>query len=190
MGKFKKSIQELELENRIPIDAYFNKYVVGKKKGVRELSDAQTTSICPFHDENDPSMHYWVSRKMIHCFGCGVTANIVSLHQLVQRRFYGNIMDRPTAMNDLIRLYGLQTVIKDAVAVEEAEMSVFDKCRAELTDRMNRVSTPDTFTISRYRTLNNNIMNMPVKPEVKIREFENIDLLACLEVGDLVEHNA
>lgn len=188
MGKFKKSVQETELENRIPIDMYFNKYVVGKKKGVRELSDIQTTSICPFHDENDPSMHYWVSRKMIHCFGCGVTANIVGLHQLVQRRFYGNIMDRPTAINDLIRLYGLQTIIKDAVAVEEAEMSVFDKMRAEITKGMDRIPTPDTFNIVKYRVLNNKIIDMSVKPEIKLREFENIDLLACLAVNGLVEY--
>lgn len=184
----KKSKIELEIEQRITIEDYFNRYVLGLNKNFRKISASQPTCICPFHSERDPSFHYWASRKMVHCFGCGYSANIVKLHQSIQQVYHGRRLSKTEAMNDLIRLYGLQGIIKEQTEIEEP-VSVFDQMRNLLVDTMNPAVSADHFDIVKFRQTNNRIKRLPVDTSVKLREFANLDLLAGLYISQVIGEN-
>ena len=185
-----KSVQEIELENRVMIDDYFNKYIVGLKKGLKPINDLNNTSICPFHTENDPSWHYWVQKKRYHCFGCGATGNIVRLHQQVQAFYHHNIIDTETAINELIAMYGLKTIIKEVEAKAEAEvpLSAFDKARKQLLDGLQMQIPADTITISKFRALNTRVKNMDIPQQQKFEEYRNLDMMAGLIIAQEVEN--
>lgn len=62
-------ISEILAENDI-ID-YVSQYVHLKKSG-RDYS-----GLCPFHKEKSPSFHVSGEKQLFHCFGCGVSGNLI-----------------------------------------------------------------------------------------------------------------
>jgi hypothetical protein len=174
-----KSIQEVELENRVLIEDYYNKYVFPLKNGLLPLSDLNMKSICPFHSENDPSFHYWKSRKRFHCFGCGVSGNVVRLHVLTQKMYHGRNISHEEAINELIGLYNLQEVIK-SVEVDGSQKTAFELARESLFDTSQYMIAADTFTISKFRKMNDTIIESDAPLYVKLKEFEELDMLAGL----------
>lgn len=178
-----KSMQELELENRITIPMYFNKYILPHNKGFHTIDEANNTSICPFHQETDPSWHYWVKHKVFHCFGCGVSGNIIRLHQLTRRAYYGEYLSYEDSINQLIAIYGLQDVIKqiEATIAEVAPpKTAFEKAREQIMTGMDYRTSPDKITLSTYRTRNQQIITSQSSLETKLTEFSTLDMLAGL----------
>lgn len=182
-----KSPQEIELENRVLIEDYFNKYVVGLKRGLLPLSEGNTKSICPFHNENDPSFHYWKSRKRFHCFGCGVSGNIVRLHVLTQKAYHNRVVSYGDAINELIGLFNLSDVINE-VTIAEHQQTPFEKARQVLFDNSQYLIAADTFTISKFRKSNNAIIEADLPLHIKLRQFEELDILAGLISSQTVEN--
>lgn len=174
-----KSVQEIELENRVLIEDYYNKYVFPMKNGLLPLSDLNMKSICPFHKENDPSFHYWKSRKRFHCFGCGVSGNVVRLHVLTQKVFYNRTITHDEAINELIGIYNLADVIKE-VEVTGEQKTPFELARESLFDTSQYMISSDTFTISKFRKANNSIIESDLPLHVKLKEYEELDMLAGL----------
>ncbi len=62
-------INEILSENDI-VD-YVSQYVRLKKSG-RDYS-----GLCPFHKEKSPSFHVSGEKQLFHCFGCGVSGNLI-----------------------------------------------------------------------------------------------------------------
>jgi len=185
MAKRELSKEEKEVIERITIPDYFNKYVRQKKKGLSVISIESPTSICPFHDENDPSFHYWHKHKMYHCFGCGASGDVISLHQKTQAIYNSKYLDRKSALAELVALYQLQDIIKLGPDIEKPK-SVFEKAREKLDNNINYIVPKNTLTLVKYRTMNDRIIKSNLTLSQKITEFEELDMMACLVTGDFV----
>jgi len=64
-------IRDLILE-RIDIVDYISQYVELKRNGI------SYKGLCPFHTEKTPSFMVTPSKKLFHCFGCGVAGNVIT----------------------------------------------------------------------------------------------------------------
>ena len=63
-------IEEIRSKNDI-VDVIGN-YVQLKKKG------GYFFGVCPFHSEKSPSFSVTPSKQIYHCFGCGVSGNVIT----------------------------------------------------------------------------------------------------------------
>ncbi|QEH62048.1 DNA primase [Spiroplasma chinense] len=63
------------LINKVDIVDVVSKYIDVQKKGRNYLS------ICPFHDDSDPSMHISPDKKIFKCFVCGTGGNVITFVQ-------------------------------------------------------------------------------------------------------------
>lgn len=61
-----------ELLNRTDIVEFIDSYVPLKKRGTSH------TACCPFHTEKTPSFNVISKKQFYHCFGCGVSGNVIS----------------------------------------------------------------------------------------------------------------
>lgn len=119
------------------IPEYFNRFIIPNKR-LREpnrrftnLQKANSSAICPFHVDSDPSLHFWSRTKTFKCFGCGASGDVIRMHQLWVKSFQSRDIDREQAMVELAALFG--------VTLEETEtgsvlpvMSPAEKARALL----------------------------------------------------------
>lgn len=69
-----------ELLNRVDIVEFIDSHVPLKKQG------SSFVACCPFHSEKTPSFNVIAKKQFYHCFGCGVSGNVISfgmayLHQ-------------------------------------------------------------------------------------------------------------
>lgn len=94
------------------IEQYYNEYIVPlDTKRFRAFNNG-STSICPLHDDTDPSFGVINDRhkkgvKIFHCFGCGRTGSVIDLHRSIQMIYHNNDLDQKEAMIDLCRLYNI-----------------------------------------------------------------------------------
>lgn len=180
-----KYVQESELELRVPIETYFNKYIVGRKKGVRPLSTSVTSSICPFHNEEDPSFHYWSSKNRFKCFGCGVSGNIVKMHQLTRKTFDKVELTSIEAMNELIGLFDLKGILPYIDAITKPK-SAFDRARDSFSEIMDHTLQTDSVNLITFKVTNQQIINSGIDQEQKIKQFAQLDMLAGLTLSNLL----
>jgi DNA primase len=61
-----------ELVNRVDIVELIDSYVPLKKQG------SSFVACCPFHHEKTPSFNVNAKKQFYHCFGCGVSGNVIS----------------------------------------------------------------------------------------------------------------
>jgi DNA primase len=61
-----------EIKERVSITEVVSDTVVLKRQG------ASLTGLCPFHSERSPSFHVREDDGYYHCFGCGVSGNVIS----------------------------------------------------------------------------------------------------------------
>ncbi|MDF1646789.1 MAG: DNA primase [Legionellaceae bacterium] len=61
-----------ELLAKTDIVNFIDSYVPLKKQGTSH------SACCPFHDEKTPSFNVIAKKQFYHCFGCGVSGNIIS----------------------------------------------------------------------------------------------------------------
>lgn len=61
-----------ELLNRTDIVEFVDSYVPLKKRGTSHIA------CCPFHTEKNPSFNVIAKKQFYHCFGCGVSGNVIS----------------------------------------------------------------------------------------------------------------
>ena len=65
----------------ISIPVYFNDHLYGTKEGLTKLVESSgSASVCPFHDDVNPSFRYWQAKKFFNCFGCGVSGDVCDCH--------------------------------------------------------------------------------------------------------------
>lgn len=162
--------------NRVSLADYFNKYVVGLKTGVTAVTDGTSATLCPFHDEHDPSFHIYNYKGITRykCFGCGVSGTVVDLFILTQR-MYHNIIYKTydEGAIALLHLYGID-VASENVVVE----SPFDIAMKKVQSYGVLDIKPD-FNFARFRTINNTIKNGNyTSNQSRARAYEEIDRMA------------
>ncbi|AGR41409.1 DNA primase [Spiroplasma taiwanense] len=70
------SQQQIDLVlNKANIVDVISKYLDLQKKGRNYLS------VCPFHDDSDPSLHVSLDKKIFKCFVCGTGGNVITFIQ-------------------------------------------------------------------------------------------------------------
>lgn len=171
--------------SKVSIIMYYNDNIVPLKNKLRpdvrfrHLSESRVTGICPFHGDSDPSFHYWVKKNIGHCFGCGWGGDVIKMHQSIRRLYYGEILDRKQATESLAKMYNIE--IPEEVYLEEE--SVFQQARRSLQVEDNYTIPKGLLTYAEFRQLNKRVnrMNMPI--DNKIKEFDNLDMMACLVVS-------
>lgn len=183
MAKVTKA--ELIITEKIGIIQYYNDNIVHLKNKLRPdvsfraLSESRVTGICPFHGDSDPSFHYWVKKKIGHCFGCGWGGDVIKMHQSIRRLYYGENLDRKQATESLAKIYGI--VIPESVYLEE--QSVFQQARQSLDVKENYDVPKGLLTYAEYRSLNSRVIKMNAPLNLKVREYDNLDMMAGLVVS-------
>lgn len=122
---------------QISLEDYYEKFI--KTLDKRFEAHSYLTSklvLCFFKDHQDinPSMGYIHSRsnskiKMCHCFGCGRTADVVRLHQILSSQYFNKELDEKQACTDLANIFGLD--LSDKVDLMKDE-SFEDKFNAKM----------------------------------------------------------
>ena len=65
----KTNVLEQYIIDTISVPEYFNKHVIGLKPGLTPLNDLNgSASLCPFHDDVNPSFRYWKVKKFFMCY--------------------------------------------------------------------------------------------------------------------------
>jgi len=65
MAKYSNSSKVEEVKSRLSIVELIQNYITLKKSGKNYLG------LCPFHDDNNPSMFVNDEKGLFHCFSCG-----------------------------------------------------------------------------------------------------------------------
>jgi DNA primase len=99
-------------------------YVKLKKSGAQNFS-----GLCPFHQEKTPSFSVHATRQFFHCFGCGVSGDVLTFVQKVE-----NI-----SLPEAIRLIAQKLDIKLPKMQYSSEYEAKDaRLRAQLTEMHER----------------------------------------------------
>lgn len=177
------------LQDKIPIDGYFNKYIQPLKQGLTKINEGNPRSCCPFHDETDPSFGWWQEKKRFHCFGCGISGDIIRLHQLKSYRYEHRKLDKSEAINELISMYHLWDIPDVNEKLDEAKKS--NKIAA-VKEKMKNVYeagfSNDALTLPRFEKMQRDIMKIP-DIDRRINALEELDLMTCLVVARVVDNN-
>lgn len=97
----------------LKISDYYNQLIVaeigGRFRGT-ELTD-KNTAICPLHEDHDPSMgvlNPGTDKERFHCFGCGRSGNIISLHKRVMKLWKKIDLSDEETKADLEKRFGVK----------------------------------------------------------------------------------
>jgi len=169
------SKNETILVNGISVLDYYNKYISTIHSKFSIMSDSRVTSLCPFHNDTDPSFHYWKKKNIFHCFGCGVGGNVVRLHQLVRQKFHGEKLDKAQSIESLARLWGIK-IEED----KQGELTVFQTARQTLSDREVYIIPKDKLSLNTFRQLNKKVITSSISLDSKVYNFAELDARAAL----------
>lgn len=174
----KLSKNELKLQDSISILEYYNRFAVPLENKFYALSEGRKAGLCPFHDETDASFHFWEENKMYHCFGCGRSGNIVKMHQEFEWIHHKRGIDKTQAMNELAQLFGVTLEAEDFS--DDDGLTVFQKAKKSLSDKTLYVIDKDTFSLAKFRQLNNMLRNLNVPIEHKVENYAELDRQASI----------
>lgn len=175
------SENEQKLVDNITISQYYNDYIhpMDTQK-YRKMVGEKPTSLCPFHDDTDPSFHDWRAKKLYRCFGCGAVGTVIKMHQQVRRQYYKEILSNEEAMKSLARLYNIELVIDEKTGEIKQESSI-EIAKRKLLNREYKVVNPkdlSIMTISGFRHSNNQVKNMKgLSDEKKIGGYHSLDIM-------------
>ena len=96
MAKFNNEALVKEIKGRLSIINLVESYTSVKKTGKGYVS------LCPFHDDSNPSMHIDDDKGLFHCFSCGAGGDIFGFYMR-----YNNLTF-PEALNELAKKAGVQ----------------------------------------------------------------------------------
>lgn len=116
-------IKDFILSN-VTLEDYYEKFI--KTLDKRFEAHSYLTSklvLCFFKDHHDlnPSMGFIRSRsnpniKMCHCFGCGRTADVVRLHQILSSQYFNKELDEKQACVELADMFGIDISNEELLA--------------------------------------------------------------------------
>lgn len=165
---------EIKLQNNISVIDYYNKFIVPTANKFYALSPGRKAGLCPFHDDTDPSFHFWEETKMFHCFGCQASGDVIKLHQMFEWKYHGKSIGRKAAIKELGSLYGIE-LDEDAENVDEEGLNPFERAKKLVSDRKTVVIDYGAFSLASFRRVNNSIMNLDRGPEQKVKIYNDLD---------------
>ena len=90
--------------------------IVGERVQLRKSGGASWKGLCPFHGEKTPSFNVHGDKQFFHCFGCGVSGDVIKFIQL------SDTVNFPDAVRQLAARAGL-TVPEAEDSKQDAESS-------------------------------------------------------------------
>ena len=75
--------------------------IVGERVPLRKAGGASWKGLCPFHGEKTPSFNVHSDKQFFHCFGCGVSGDVIKFVQL------NDTLSFPDAVRQLAARAGL-----------------------------------------------------------------------------------
>ena len=90
--------------------------IVGERVALRKAGAASWKGLCPFHGEKTPSFNVHGDKQFFHCFGCGLSGDVIKFVQL------SDTLAFPDAVRQLAGRAGL-TVPEAEDSKQDAESS-------------------------------------------------------------------
>lgn len=133
----------------VSVAQYYNEFVVPLDPNRFRAFNNGSTSICPLHDDTDPSFGIINDRhkkgvKIFHCFGCGRTGSVIDLHRSIQIIYHNNDLSIKEATLDLCRIYNI-----DATLYEDTETEGATGYYTNMSRKVAR--NMDRYTIQEYK---------------------------------------
>lgn len=177
--KYTLSVNEQKIVDSVTIPQYFNERILPYKTGFRPLSAERPSTICPFHEDTDPSFHYWREKSAYHCFGCGVSGNVISLHMRWQKQQYNRVINVNIAVKELSEMYGIQLELDEKGEIKQE--SVFELAKKKNNRAQYNINPFANMSIAGFRTFNNqvkeNITRSPyIRGEQAAKLYHKLDL--------------
>ena len=122
---------------QIPLFEYYDKFISELNPRFKQYSyNSGKLVLCYFkdHDDVNPSMGWLRDKKnrdvkVCHCFGCGRTANVVRIHQILSSQYFNREMTEIEACKDLAEIF--------RVSIEEFK-DTEDDLNGEYIAQLNR----------------------------------------------------
>lgn len=162
----------LKVDNSINMSDYFNQYVFPLKQGLTQISRMHSGSICPFHNEKDPSFRYYADSNRFKCFGCGLSGDVVRLHQLAERHYKFRKLSEEEAIRELIKIYSLDIDMDSS----KVEYNPFQECREKLELKYDKSHS----IVKLMERSNRVIKSQNLSVEEKIDALRDIDDMAVM----------
>jgi hypothetical protein len=179
-----KSKNELLIISRVLKTQYYNDFVVplavSTKRNFKPMSEGDPTGLCPFHKDTDPSFHAWKGREVFKCFGCGSSGDVVRIHQMMHRAYFGSSITVERAIEQLAQKYEIELDRETGHIVK----SPFDRAKELLFHKETYVIPKGVFSLAEFRQLNNRVKrtNLPMKD--KVVNFEHLDAVASVAMSN------
>ena len=94
------------------LSEYYSERVQPRHSRFRRWSPfTSSTVVCPIHEDNDPSVGFFLGKggaERFHCFGCGAAGDLVDFHRRTVRTQEGRFLGRDAALRELQKLYGVK----------------------------------------------------------------------------------
>ena len=165
--------------NNVSLEDYYDKCIAPRDKRFQRYNfRSNKTVLCFFKDHEDlnPSMGYIYHKsnhniKLCHCFGCGKTANVVRLHQILSSQYDGKELTEKEACYDLALIFNLE-LDEEAIALSE------DDYEGRFNANMKRaLRLADHYTVQDFRLALRDIRSAETVDLNKVN-FECIKLIA------------
>ena len=96
-------------EKVLSIQDYYTNIVSPKaNKFSRYSFERSNTVVCPFHDDNDPSLGVIHGKDGIdryHCFGCRAVGDFIDFYQGIEKIFNNRIITEEQAISEIAKRY-------------------------------------------------------------------------------------
>lgn len=171
-----KSKNELIVIGKVHLVEYYNSQIVPLHKKYRPMSEEKNTGLCPFHEDTDPSLHYWKKNGIFHCFGCGFGGDVVRTHMRLRIQHFGEKISIEVAVQQLATIFGVELDHEEGFVVQ----SPFERARALLLEKSAYSIPKGSMSLSEFRKLNSRVRDSSFTQRIKIDNFENLDLMASV----------
>lgn len=176
----KKTQNEIRVIEGVSLSDYYNKNIAGLKEKFKPMEDNDRVTICPFHDDNTPSLYNWKKRNIFHCFACGFGGDVVRVHKRIRSDYYNEKLDTQTAVKQLAQTFGIDIDIYEGFKAE----SVFERAKMLVTNE-NIMDIPKTrITLGKFSSMNANIVKMDMSVKSKVENLANLDLMIASQHQD------
>ena len=179
MAKREQSKNELLVIQSVDLIEYYNRNVTPLNNKFKPMAINQTTGLCPFHIDTDPSLHVWKKKNIFHCFGCGFGGDVVKTHMQLRRQHHGESITIEKAVRQLAEMFGIELDEETGHIV----VSPFERAKQMMLQKDTYVIPKGQMSIAEFRESNNKVKRSKLPLKVKIQNFEHLDLVASIVLG-------
>lgn len=182
-----RSNNEIKVSMSVNLMQWYNDIIpIAKqqsKRPFRPMTPNDNTGLCPFHDDNDPSLHEWRGKQTFHCFGCHFTGDVVIAH----KRFLQQYMSMNVNYDEVVRILASQyNITLDEETGFEVESPFVRARRLMFSDSALKLDK-GSFTLLEYRQNNAKVGRSSFNDNVKTQNYAHLDLVASIHMTMLKE---